>query len=170
VTSPGPHWWPAYIGIGSNLDSPVQHVQSAIGALGLLPDCFLAARSGLYRSAPLGPVDQPNFINAVAAIMTTLDAPELLSNLQNIENDHGRVRGSEHWGPRTLDLDLLMYGKLIQDDPRLILPHPGIPERNFVLLPFAEIAPDVVIPGLASVAMLASKVDQSRPAIEKLAP
>jgi 2-amino-4-hydroxy-6-hydroxymethyldihydropteridine diphosphokinase len=170
VTSPGPHWWPAYIGIGSNLDSPVQHVQSAIGALGLLPDCFLAARSGLYRSAPLGPVNQPNFINAVAAIMTTLDAHDLLASLQDIENEHGRVRGSEHWGPRTLDLDLLVYGKLIQDEPQLILPHPGIRERNFVLLPFAEIAPDVVIPGLESVAMLASKVNKSRPTIEKLAP
>jgi len=101
--------------------------------------------------------------------MTTLEARDLLASLQDIENEHGRVRGSEHWGPRTLDLDLLVYGKLIQDGPQLILPHPGIRERNFVLLPFAEIAPDVVIPGLESVAMLASKVNQSRPTIEKLA-
>ena len=168
MTSPGSHWWPAYIGIGSNLDSPAQHVERAFKSLSAMAGCYLAARSDLYRSAPLGPADQPDFINAVAAILTTLDSYSLLEKLQEIEDADGRIRRAERWGPRTLDLDLLMYGELIMDESRLTLPHPGITARNFVLLPFAEIAPDVVIPGLESVAVLASRVDPSQPMIEKL--
>jgi 2-amino-4-hydroxy-6-hydroxymethyldihydropteridine diphosphokinase len=170
VTPQGPHWWPAYIGIGSNLDSPEQHVERAITSLEQVKGCYLAAKSPLYSSSPFGHVDQADFINAVAAILTTLDAPSLLAKLQQLEDEDGRDRSVERWGPRTLDLDLLVYGNVVLDEAKLTLPHPGIAERNFVLLPFAEIAPDVVVPGLGSVGTLAGRIDRSHPRIEKLEP
>lgn len=161
-------WRPAYVGIGSNLDGPVEHVERAIAAICRLPDSSHFAHSSLYRSVPMGPQDQPDFVNAVAALLTRLGAHDLLHRLQNIEDSEGRCRRGEQWGPRTLDLDLLVLGRLAIDDDRLHLPHPRIAERNFVLLPLAEIAPHLYVPGRGSVALLLSKISRTDPWIEKI--
>jgi 2-amino-4-hydroxy-6-hydroxymethyldihydropteridine diphosphokinase len=137
----------AYIGIGSNLQQPIRQVQHALSALADLPDCQLIAQSRLYRSVPMGPQDQPDFINAVAALDTSLEALVLLQSLHGIEQAQGRTRNGEHWGPRTLDLDILLFGEECINQPGLQVPHPGLHERNFVLYPLYEIAPDLVIPG-----------------------
>lgn len=137
----------AYIGLGSNLADPVQQVARALDELATLPQSQLVARSRLYRSGPLGPPNQPDYINAVAAIDTALAAKTLLHQLQQLEQTHGRVRDGARWGPRTLDLDLLLYGDETSNDKELTLPHPGAHERIFVLAPLCAIAPAVVIPG-----------------------
>jgi 2-amino-4-hydroxy-6-hydroxymethyldihydropteridine diphosphokinase len=162
------HWWPAYIGIGSNLESPAEQVAQAINALREMPDCLVIQESGLYRSAPMGPQEQPDFINAVVSLLTQLDAGELLQVLHGIEEIQGRARNAEQWGPRTLDLDLLAYASQISNDEELTLPHPRIAERNFVLLPWNELTPQFRVPGLASVADLAAKVSRSEPRIERM--
>ena len=136
----------AYIGIGSNLEIPVQQVQQALIELDKIRNTRLTQASPLYRSAPLGPPDQPDYINAVAAVTTTLSPDDLLDDLQTIEHKHQRVR-TIRWGPRTLDLDLLLYDSLRQDEPRLTLPHPRMHERIFVLQPLYDIAPELEIPG-----------------------
>jgi 2-amino-4-hydroxy-6-hydroxymethyldihydropteridine diphosphokinase len=142
----------AFIGLGSNLDDPQRQVRRALAELAELPASHVSAASALYRSPPLQgpgvPRDQPDYINAVARLETVLAAEALLDALQAIEARHGRVRSGAHWGPRTLDLDILLYGDLRIDTPRLHVPHPGLAERNFVLQPLAEIAPDLDIPGL----------------------
>jgi len=138
---------PAYIGIGSNLNDPVRQVELAFELLEDLDDSRLVAQSSLYQSEPFGPVEQPSFINAVALLHTTLDSWALLQGLQDIEISQGRKPGVR-WGPRILDLDLLLHGDHEIDEPRLKVPHPGIAQRNFVLLPLQEIAPDLIIPGL----------------------
>jgi 2-amino-4-hydroxy-6-hydroxymethyldihydropteridine diphosphokinase len=141
----------AYVGVGSNLDDPLQQVIRALAALEGLPATRCAARSSLYRSRPLGEVAQPDFINAVVLLETRLAAHDLLRALQRIEADQGRARrADEHWGPRTLDLDLLLYGTEHIDDPQLTVPHPELSRRDFVLYPMSEIDPDLVIPGLGS--------------------
>jgi 2-amino-4-hydroxy-6-hydroxymethyldihydropteridine diphosphokinase len=152
---------PAFVGVGSNLDAPEQQVESAIDSLARIPGAELVACSSLYESAPFGPVDQPDFINAVVGLVTTLDAPSLFHSLQQIESSQGRTRG-EHWGPRVIDLDLLVFGDMIIDLDDLNVPHPGIAERNFVLLPLQEIAQDLVIPGLGKVADIAVDHDEPR--------
>lgn len=167
MTVARPHWWPAYVGLGSNLDEPRAQVARAFDALAAMPRSILVLRSSLYRSAPLGPQDQPDFINAVAAVLTQLPAEDLLVELQRIERDHGRVRG-ERWGPRILDLDLLVYGRASINSDTLQVPHQRIAERNFVLLPLAEIAPELRVPGLATVTTLAARVAASEPRIERL--
>ena len=131
----------AYIGLGSNLNHPVEQVRAALTALQAIPGSTLAAASSLYRSDPMGPQDQDDYINAVACLRTGLKPLQLLDHLQTIEQTHGRVRG-ERWGPRTLDLDLLTYGYETIDLPTLTVPHYGIAERSFVLLPLSEIAPE----------------------------
>ena len=136
----------AYIGLGSNLADPRTQLLRAFDELARLSRARLLARSSLYRSAPMGPPDQPDYLNAVAALETDLDPLALLAELQAIEAVHRRVRG-ERWGPRTLDLDLLLYGEQRIDLPTLTVPHPGLYERNFVLYPLAEIAPGLEIPG-----------------------
>jgi 2-amino-4-hydroxy-6-hydroxymethyldihydropteridine diphosphokinase len=136
-----------YVGIGSNLQQPIQQVRQALQALAYLPATRLIAQSRLYRSAPLGPQDQPNYINAVAALDTTLTSSELLHMLHGIEQAQGRVRDGSRWGPRTLDLDILLFGDECINQPQLVVPHPGLYERNFVLYPLSEIAPELVIPG-----------------------
>lgn len=137
----------AYIGIGSNLDDPISQVRRALEALnGILASCCVA-RSPLYRTSPLGgPPNQPDYINAVAALDTGLTPSQLLVVLQSLELAQGRIRNGR-WGPRTLDLDVLLYDRLISDDPRLTLPHPRLHERAFVLYPLHDIAPDLIIPG-----------------------
>jgi len=163
-----PHWWPAYIGIGSNLESPESQVSVAIKALSELPDTRLVSQSGLYRSAPMGPADQPDFVNAVVALMTQKSAMQLLQDLQEIERQHGRVRDGERWGPRTLDLDLLAYADQVADEVKLTLPHPGIAERNFVLLPWQEIAAKFRLPDGADIAGMAAAVSLTEPRIERI--
>ncbi len=135
----------AYIGLGSNLDNPVQQLQQALIELAQLPGSDLQLHSSLYRSDPVGPPGQPDYINAVARISTVLDAHQLLDQLQSLEKLHQRVR-TQRWGPRTLDLDILLYAQHIIDSQRLQVPHPYIQERNFVLYPLAEMNPDLVLP------------------------
>ena len=127
---------------------------AALSELAELPSTEMLHHSRLYRSAPLGPVDQPDYVNAVAALDTRLDAYELLAALQALEHMHGRVRAGMRWGPRTLDLDLLVFGDLRLASESLTVPHPGIAERDFVLRPLAEIAPTLEIPGLGPVQAL----------------
>lgn len=135
----------AYIGLGSNLDDPVRQVQTALVELGEIQQSRLLKHSSLYRSAPMGGADQPDYINAVAAVETALAPHELLSQLQRLEARHQRVR-KERWGARTLDLDLLLFGAAVIDSEQLCVPHPGLAARNFVLIPLYEIAPDLILP------------------------
>jgi 2-amino-4-hydroxy-6-hydroxymethyldihydropteridine diphosphokinase len=147
----------AYVALGSNLDAPRAQVRRALAELSELPGTTLVAQSSLYRTPPMGPQDQPPYINAVAALDTNLSAINLLKALLGIERAHGRVRGGERWGPRTLDLDVLLYGDQQIDDASLTVPHPGIADRAFVLYPLSEIAPGIVIPGKGALpALLAS--------------
>ncbi len=140
-------WVDSFVGLGSNLDNPVQHINKAHQAIAGLSGVEEIAFSPLYNSRPVGPQDQPDFVNAVIHIKTRLSALDLLSQMQQIENAHGRVR-SRHWGERTLDLDLLLYGQHSIKDPNLTVPHPEMPKRNFVLYPLADIAKkDLLIPG-----------------------
>ncbi|WP_286240113.1 2-amino-4-hydroxy-6-hydroxymethyldihydropteridine diphosphokinase [Neptuniibacter halophilus] len=134
-----------FIGLGSNLENPIEQVSSAIEELAALPETQLLNASSLYRSAPVGPQDQPDFINAVAELETQLEAHALLDQLQALEQKHQRIR-ERHWGPRTLDLDLLLYGEQHIDTERLRVPHPFMRERSFVLHPLAEICPDLRLP------------------------
>lgn len=136
----------AYVGLGSNLDDPTEQLSRALAELAQLPDTELSSYSSLYRSPPMGGLDQPDYINAVSGLVTLLQPEALLENLRAIEMAHGRTRG-ERWGARTLDLDLLVYGLTIIDMPGLTLPHPGVHKRAFVLYPLYEIAPDLEIPG-----------------------
>ncbi len=144
----------AYIGLGANLDNPVAQIKSARQAIDALENVQEQAFSGLYRSAPMGPENQPDYINAVMAVVTDLPALALLRKLQHIEYRHGRVRNGERWGPRTLDLDLLLYGDQKIDVTDLIVPHRGIAERAFVLYPLQEIAPQLMIPGHGAITEL----------------
>jgi 2-amino-4-hydroxy-6-hydroxymethyldihydropteridine diphosphokinase len=152
----------AYIGLGSNQDHPVRQVRKAIEELAGLPSTRLLTSSPLYKSAPLGPADQPDYINAVTALETGLTPSALLNALQALEGRHGRVRGGVRWGPRNLDLDLLLYGNAIIDAPDLQVPHPGLPERGFVLYPLADIAPDFDVPGHGPVKQLLARCAQAR--------
>lgn len=156
----------AYVGLGSNVGDPVEQVNLAIERLDHIVGTSVIACSSLYRSAPFGPVRQPDYINAVVSLRTQLAARALFSNFQEIERLQGRTRGVR-WGPRTLDLDFLVFGDLEIDDPDLTLPHPGIALRNFVLLPLREIAPKLVIPGLGSVADIV--FDENEPRISRVA-
>jgi 2-amino-4-hydroxy-6-hydroxymethyldihydropteridine diphosphokinase len=149
----------AYIGIGSNLDNPVVQVQEAIEELGAIPDSLLIARSSLYSSKPMGAADQPNYVNAVVAIDTVLSPQALLQVLQAIERRRGRERTGEKWGPRVLDLDLLLYGGRRIDTADLTIPHPGLHERDFVLVPLGEIAGDISIPGRGRLSAFMSRCD-----------
>ena len=135
----------AYVGLGANLGEPRRQLQAALDELNRLPQTRLTAASGFYRSAPLGHADQPDFLNAVAELDTGLPPEALLDCLQAIETAHGRER-SFAGAPRTLDLDLLLYGDAALATPRLTVPHPRMHERAFVLRPLAEIAPQAFIP------------------------
>ena len=150
----------AFIALGSNLNDPPAQIRSALRALAALPETRLVRRSSLYRNRPEGGVAQPDFVNAVAEIETRLAPGELLVRLLAVERDHGRVRGSPN-APRTLDLDIVLYGSQTVREPDLAIPHPRMLGRAFVLVPLAEIAPDAVVPGHGRVADLARKVDAS---------
>lgn len=151
----------AYIGLGSNLDMPALRVEAALRSLARLPQSRLVTHSGLYRTAPWGSVAQPDFINAVAQLDTALAPTELMQALLDIERAAGRVRGAERYGPRVLDLDLLVYGDQRIETPELAVPHPRLAERAFVLLPLLEIAPNLQIPGYGRLADLLARVDAS---------
>lgn len=135
----------AYIGLGSNLENPRAQIEGALAELAAIPHSQLLANSALYRSKAIGPGDQPDYINAVALVETHLSPLALLDSLQAIEQAHQRLR-TLHWGPRTLDLDILLLDGQILDSERLKVPHPYLTQRNFVLYPLADIAPDLVLP------------------------
>ena len=155
-------WIPACIGIGSNLDAPVAQVERAIEDLSALRETRLLAVSHLYRNPPMGPADQPDYVNAVAVILTRLDARTLLESLQDIEQRFGRDRNvGVRWGPRCIDLDILTYGLRQISEDGLTIPHPGISQRNFVLFPLLDVAPELDVPGIGKVRQLARSVDGS---------
>jgi len=153
-----PHWLPAYVGIGSNLDGPLEQVERALAALAGLPRSRLVVSSPRYRSAPLGDATQPSFVNAVAGLLTQLTPEELLGELRRLEIQLGRAPARQRWAPRRIDLDLLVLGRELRATEALRLPHPGIAERDFVLYPLADIAADLEVPGLGRVAGLRARV------------
>lgn len=151
-------WFPAYVALGSNLDDPASQIERAFSALSELSDCRLVSRSRRYRTQPLGPQDQPEFVNAAAGLLTTLTARELLVALKNLERMLGRDVPVVRWGPRRIDLDLLVYADAQISESDLVVPHRGLPERNFVLYPLRDIAPDLHVPGHGRVSQLAARV------------
>lgn len=155
----------AYIGLGSNLAEPQKQLRSALESMAEIPQTRLLRCSSFYRSAPVGPGEQPDYINAVAELETELAPLELLAQLQVIENAHGRER-SVRWGARTLDLDILLFGRQRIDEPRLQVPHPRMAERNFVLLPLAELEPELQLPAGEAIRALLQRCPQSR--LEKI--
>ena len=148
-----------YVGLGSNLADPRAQVERALGALAGLPQTRLVQRSRLYRSAPWGRADQPEFVNAVVALQTELTPREMLEALLKIERAAGRARDATRWGPRVLDLDILVFGDRLIDEPGLHVPHPHLHERAFVVLPLAEIAADLIVPGLGRMKELTRGID-----------
>lgn len=149
-----------YVGLGANLGDPVATLHSAIEALHQLPDTRFLASSSLYRSAPVGPPGQPDYINAVASLETRLSPHALLAGLQSIENRHGRVRGVR-WGARTLDLDLLLYGSDEIQTTSLIVPHLELKNRNFVVIPLIELTPGLCLPDGTALAALPAADNQT---------
>ena len=150
----------AFVALGSNLGDPARQIRSALRALAALPETRLVRQSSLYRNPPAGGLDQPEFVNAVAQVATRIWPRELLDCLLEIERGQGRVRDYRN-APRTLDLDIVLYGEQVVRDPGLIIPHPRMLERAFVLVPLAEIAPEAVVPGHGRIADLLGKVDAS---------
>ncbi len=150
----------AFIGLGSNMHVPEQQLETAIKELAGVANTELLGHSSLYRSKPVGPQDQDDFINAVAKVQTQLTAIELLDALQALEQAHGRKR-IRHWGPRTLDLDILAYGNDVIHSERLSVPHPEILNRSFVLIPWAEIDPEWEIAGVGKVQELSDRLDNN---------
>ena len=152
----GAAWTPAYVGLGSNLDDPLAQIRCALDALARLPVTRRVACSSFYWNPPMGPAGQPDYLNAVAGLLTLLPPAALLAGLQDIEAAQGRERAGPRWGPRTLDLDLLLHGQACSSDESLALPHPGIADRPFVLVPLAEVAPGLRLPDGRRVASLAA--------------
>lgn len=149
----------AFIALGSNLGEPRTQVLHGFEAMSRIPRSELLARSRLYRSAPWGVREQPEFVNAVAELETQLGARELLEAMLRIERATGRERGGVRWGPRLLDLDLLLYGDRVMHETGLTVPHPHLHERAFVLLPLNELAPERDVPGLGPVRELTARID-----------
>jgi len=148
----------AFVGLGSNLDGPERQVLDGIGELATLPNTRLLVSSSLYRSAPVGYRDQPDFINAVACLETVLSPRALLDALLAIERKHGRMRTHLN-APRTLDLDIALYGDLVIHEAGLTIPHPRMHERAFVVVPLVEIAPECIVPGLGRAGDLLATMD-----------
>lgn len=167
---PGPGWHLAYIGLGANLGDPVAQLREALARLRQAPEIKVLRVSSFYRTPPVGVVDQPWFVNAAAALATTLAPLALLELLLQIEAALGRVR-TQRWGPRLVDLDLLLYNSQIMATPRLILPHPEMHRRAFVLVPLAEIAPQAYHPVLGRTAaeLAAALPEADRAAIKIIA-
>lgn len=135
-----------YIGLGSNLAAPKKQLQDACASLAEIPSSTLVTCSSLYQSLPMGPQDQPDYVNAVVQLNTSLAPEVVLQHTQKIELQQGRVRKAEQWGPRTLDLDILLYGQQQIETESLSIPHLGMRQREFVLFPLYEIAPDLILP------------------------
>jgi 2-amino-4-hydroxy-6-hydroxymethyldihydropteridine diphosphokinase len=152
-------WRPAYVALGSNLADPAAQLRSAFARLAALPQSLLVARSGLWSSRPLGPREQPDYVNAAAGLLTRLSPRELLAELKVIEASMGRAQPAPRWGPRIIDLDLVAFGCERIDEPGLRVPHPGVHQRDFVLYPLAEFAATLWIPGQGRVATLARQVE-----------
>jgi len=153
-----------YIALGSNLASPLTQVNAAIEALGTLPDSRIVAVSGFYRTPPLGPQDQPDYLNAAVALETSLAPESLLDHTQRIELDQGRVRKAERWGPRTLDLDIMLFGDETLATPRLTVPHYDMKNRGFMLWPLFEIAPELRFPDGETLASVLARLGAAKPA------
>lgn len=147
-----------YIGLGANLDQPQQQLEQALQELARLPNVTLVAQSSLYHSKPVGPQDQPDYVNAVAAVETNLEPLALLDALQQLEQDHGRIR-KRHWGERTLDLDIILIDDCVIDSERLKVPHPFAQQRSFVLYPLAEINPQLIFPDGKALQQLLTELD-----------
>ncbi|MCE3285762.1 MAG: 2-amino-4-hydroxy-6-hydroxymethyldihydropteridine diphosphokinase [Steroidobacteraceae bacterium] len=154
-------WIPAYVALGSNLDDPRLQVERAFEALERLPLSRLLLRSHCYRSRPMGPVAQADFVNAAAGLLTQLDAPTLLDALKTLESQLGRAAPVVRWGPRRIDLDLLVHGSTRLQAPAIQVPHPGIAERAFVLVPLCDLSPSLVVPGVGRVSGLLRRIDAS---------
>lgn len=148
-----------YLALGSNLADPLHQVHSALHALAAIPDTTLVATSSLYRTPPYGPPDQPDFLNAAVALDTHLDAEALLNHTQHIELEQGRVRKAHRWGPRTLDLDIMLFGEQTLSTPRLTVPHYDMLNRAFMLLPLLEIAPALCLPDGTRLADILARLD-----------
>jgi 2-amino-4-hydroxy-6-hydroxymethyldihydropteridine diphosphokinase len=147
-----------YIGLGANLEQPQQQLEQALVELAQLPSSTLISHSSLYHSKPVGPQDQPDYVNAVALIDTQLEPLKLLDALQQLEQDHGRIR-KRHWGERTLDLDIILIDNSIINNERLIVPHPFAQQRSFVLYPLYEISPELTFPDGKTLEQLISTLD-----------
>lgn len=158
----------SFIGIGSNLNQPILQVQQAIIALRSLAQTEFIQASSLYSSKPLDDSPQPDYINAVVEIATKLDAQSLLQHLQEIEKHQGRVRDGVRWGPRVIDLDILLYGNESVQTPELIIPHMGMREREFVIIPLHEIAADLVFPSGETLKNLVAQIDDKKRHIQRL--
>ncbi len=154
----------AYIAIGSNLASPLEQVNAAVLALGDIPQTRVVALSSFYRTPPLGPQDQPDYLNAAIALETALSAEALLDNTQRIELQQGRVRKEERWGPRTLDLDIMLFGDAQIHTERLTVPHYDMKRRGFMLWPLFEIAPDLTFPDGEHLSALLAQLNAEKPA------
>ncbi len=153
-----------YIAIGSNLASPLEQVNAAVQAIGEIPDSRIVAVSSFYRTPPLGPQDQPDYLNAAVALDTALAPEELLNHTQRIELQQGRVRKAERWGPRTLDLDIMLFGDEVINTDRLTVPHYDMKNRGFMLWPLFEIAPDLIFPDGISLHQHLTHLGAAKPA------
>lgn len=151
----------AYIGLGSNLSDPAKQLKSAVKIISSLKDCQINKISSLYFSRPMGPQDQPDYMNAVLSLSTELTAMELLDKLQNIENSAGRVRKDNRWGARILDLDIILFGQQTINNERLTIPHYGMKTREFVLMPLYEISPTLTLPCDVTLNELIQSLDQN---------
>ncbi|BBJ66173.1 MULTISPECIES: 2-amino-4-hydroxy-6-hydroxymethyldihydropteridine diphosphokinase [Enterobacter] len=153
----------AYIAIGSNLASPLEQVNAAVQALGEIPQSKIVAVSSFYRTPPLGPQDQPDYLNAAVILETELGPEELLDNTQRIELQQGRVRKAERWGPRTLDLDIMLFGHETINTERLTVPHYDMKNRGFMLWPLFEVAPDLIFPDGTPLKSILDSLNAERP-------
>lgn len=154
----------AYIALGSNLASPLEQVNAAVRALGEIPHSQIVAVSSFYRTPPLGPQDQPDYLNAAVVLDTALDADTLLNNTQRIELQQGRVRKAERWGPRTLDLDIMLFGDSVIHTERLTVPHYDMKNRGFMLWPLFEVAPHLTFPDGSSLKSVLDVLNAEKPA------
>ncbi len=154
----------AFIAIGSNLASPLEQVNAAVQALGEIPESRIVAVSSFYRTPPLGPQDQPDYLNAAVVLETALPPETLLDNTQRIELQQGRVRKAERWVPRTLDLDIMLFGHEVIRTERLTIPHYDMKNRGFMLWPLFEVAPDLTFPDGMSLKAILESLNAEQPA------
>ena len=155
---------PVWLAIGSNLASPLEQVNAALEALAQIPDTRITAVSAFYRTPPLGPQDQPDYLNAAVALETALEPEALLDHTQRIELQQGRVRKDERWGPRTLDLDIMLFGAQVISTPRLTVPHYDMKNRGFMLWPLFEIAPELTFPEGETLEAVLQRLGEPSPA------